>query len=31
LNEPLKDYKGFIVTEKPFQKIIEMNRENVST
>ena len=27
LNEPLKDYKGFIVTEKPFQKIIEMNRE----
>jgi protoporphyrinogen oxidase len=27
LNEPLKDYSGFIVTEKPFQKIIEMNRE----
>jgi hypothetical protein len=27
LNEPLKDYNGFIVTEKPFQKIIEMNRE----
>ena len=27
LNEPLQNYKGFIVTEKPFQKIIEMNRE----
>jgi len=27
LNEPLKNYSGFIVTEKPFQKIIEMNRE----
>lgn len=27
LNEPLKNYRGFIVTEKPFQKIIEMNRE----
>jgi len=25
LNEPLKNYSGFIVTEKPFQKIIEMN------
>lgn len=27
LSEPLKNYSGFIVTEKPFQKIIEMNRE----
>lgn len=27
LDEPIKDYSGFIVTEKPFQKIIEMNRE----